>query len=62
MELEGEPYFLKNKEWYIVNEGIPKFLGGTVERYYTLTDKAPKEARSSYRKFYNSFNKDVIFP
>ena len=50
--IEAEPYFLKNKDWYIINEDLPKFLGGTVERYYTLTDKAPKEAIDSYNKFY----------
>lgn len=59
--IEGEPYFLNNKEWYIVNEGIPKFLGGTVERYYTLTDKAPKKAIDSYRRFYSLSDSSIIY-
>ena len=50
--LLDKPYFLKNKEWYIINEGIPKFLGGTVKKLYTLTDKAPQKAIDSYNKYY----------
>lgn len=37
------PYFLENKEWYYYDEE---------EGIYKLTEKAPKEARESYRKFY----------
>lgn len=37
------PYFLKNKEWYWT---IPGKTG------YKLTDKAPEEAKTSYKEFY----------
>lgn len=50
--LLSEPYFLKNKEWYIENDDIPKFLGGKSERRYLLTKKAPKKAIDSYNEFY----------
>lgn len=47
-----EPYFLKNKKWYKENKGIPSFLGGTVEKKYVLTKKAPLKAIDSYNKYY----------
>lgn len=51
--LKKRPYFLKSKEWYVEHKGIPKFLGGNVERLYTLTSKAPQKAIDSYNKYYN---------
>lgn len=38
-----EPYFMKNKEWYYFDEK---------EFCYKLTDKAPEEAKKSYKEFY----------
>lgn len=38
-----EPYFFSNKEWYYWDEK---------EWKYKLTDKATKEAKESYDKFY----------
>ena len=55
------PYFLKNKEWYTVNEGTPKFLGGTVTRRYSLTPNAPKEAISSHKEFYREIEHDGYY-
>lgn len=40
-----EPYFMTNKEWYYFDEN---------EFCYKLTEKAPKEARESYKEFYDS--------
>ena len=49
-----EPYFLKNEEWYVEHKGLPRFLGGNIDRRYTLTDKAPKEAVESYNEYYKN--------
>ena len=38
-----EPYFMKNKDWYYFDEK---------EFCYKLTDKAPEEAKKSYKEFY----------
>ena len=35
------PYFMKNKEWYTKDK----------EGHYTLTDKAPPEARESLKEY-----------
>lgn len=38
-----KPYFMKNKKWYYFDE----------ENFcYKLTDRAPRKAIESYRKFY----------
>ena len=54
--LLDEPYFMKNKEWYVDSEERGMLL---------LTEKAPKEARQSYKEFYeelyNSQNYDDVF-
>lgn len=50
--LLNKPYFLTNSEWYIENKELPSFLGGKVQRQYTLTKKAPKKAIDSYNKYY----------
>lgn len=42
MTLE-QPYFMKNKEWYYLDEE---------ELMYKLTDKAPKKAKESYEEYY----------
>ncbi len=47
-----EPYFLKNKEWYTEEDGLPEFLGGNVKRRYKLTDKATPKAIKSYNEYY----------
>lgn len=43
-----EPYFMKNDEWYYFD---------FKDLRYKLTDKAPKEARESYKEFYRSLDK-----
>lgn len=45
MTIPEEPYFMQNKEWFYFDEN---------EFIYKLTDKAPKEAVESYKKFYSS--------
>lgn len=55
-----KPYFLKNKEWYVEHKGIPKFLGGDVERQYILTDKAPQKAIDSYNEYYKLLESQTI--
>ena len=51
-----KPYFMQNKEWYWQDEETCK---------YKLTDKAPQEAKESYKNFYeslqNSLNYSDIF-
>lgn len=56
--LLDRPYFLKNKDWYIENKGLPMFLGGKVKRQYTLTDKAPKKAIDSYNNYYSEIERN----
>lgn len=48
-----EPYFLKNKEWYIKEDDadLPPFLRKN-KRQYRLTDKAPQKAIDSYNEYY----------
>lgn len=53
-----EPYFLKNKEWYIENKDLPDFLGGKSKRKYELTDKAPQKAIDSYKRFYEEIEQE----
>lgn len=57
--LLDKPYFMKNKDWYIENEGIPIFLGGDIKRKYILTDKATKKAIDSYDEYYNIIENNV---
>ncbi len=38
------PYFMLNKEWFFFDEA---------EFCYKLTDKAPEDAKTSYREFYD---------
>ena len=47
MTINEEPYFLSNKEWYYFDEE---------EFCYKLTDKATKEAKKSYKEYYNNFD------
>lgn len=42
MFVAKEPYFMTNKEWYYYDRE---------EFRIKLTDKAPKKARESYKKF-----------
>lgn len=44
-----EPYFMKNPEWYYHDDNINR---------YFLTDKAPKEARESYKQFYEDLEEN----
>lgn len=39
-----KPYFMNNPEWYYFEED---------EFRYKLTDKAPEEAKKSYKEFYS---------
>ena len=41
----SEPYFMKNKRWYYVDEKDEK-------RPLKLTDKAPEKAKKSYEDHY----------
>lgn len=43
MLIMEEPYFMTNEEWYYHDP---------VEHKYKLTEKAPKKAVESYKKFY----------
>ncbi len=44
-----KPYFMTNKEWYYYD----------MKKYkYKLTNKAPKEAIESYKKFYKELEKE----
>lgn len=48
-----KPYFMENEEWYYFDED--SFM-------YKLTDKAPKEARDSYKEYYKDvYNGGVIY-
>lgn len=42
-----EPYFMKNREWYWIDENSNDVAE------YKLTDKAPKKAKESYKEFYS---------
>lgn len=43
------PYFMENEEWYEFD---------FEKRIFVLTEKAPKEAKESYEKFYNELEKE----
>lgn len=43
------PYFMENEEWYYYDED---------EEIYKLTDKAPLEAKRSYKEFYQEDEND----
>lgn len=45
------PYFMENEDWYEFD-----FL----QRKYVLTDKAPEEAKESYKKYYEELNKSTV--
>lgn len=45
------PYFMENEDWYEFD-----FL----QRKYVLTDKAPEEAKESYKKYYEELNKSNV--
>lgn len=42
-----EPYFMKNREWYWIDENSNDVAE------YKLTDKAPEKAKESYKEFYS---------
>lgn len=44
---QDKPYFMNNPEWFYFDEK---------EWKYFLTNKAPKEAKESYDKFYKNLN------
>lgn len=50
MEIDYEPYFLKDPAWYYYDEK---------EGCYKLTDKAPKKARKSYDEFYKLLESNI---
>jgi len=43
--MQMRPYFMKNPEWYYFDES---------ERTFKLTDKAPRKAVKSYKRFYST--------
>lgn len=43
MNMQVEPYFMKNPEWYYFD---------AEEWKYKLTDKATEKAKKSYKEFY----------
>lgn len=43
------PYFMECEEWYEYD---------WINKKYVLTDKAPKEAKESYERFYKELNGD----
>ena len=45
------PYFMENEDWYEFD-----FL----QRKYVLTDKAPEEAKESYKTYYEELNKSTV--
>ena len=45
-----KPYFMENKEWFYLDYK---------EHKYKLTDKAPKEAIESYKKFYEALEEEA---
>lgn len=47
----SKPYFMENDEWYFWDE---------IEFEYKLTDKAPKEAVDSYKKFYEELEHSCV--
>lgn len=47
MTFGSEPYFMHDETWYYFDEE---------EFCYKLTDKAPEEARKSYKAFYEAVN------
>ena len=47
MFIDGNPYFMTNKEWYYFDRK---------EFRIKLTDKAPEKARQSYEDFYKVQN------
>ena len=50
--IQEKPYFMNNEEWYYYDWEDMK---------YKLTDKAPKEAIESYKRFYEFIEKhDII--
>jgi hypothetical protein len=51
MEINEEPYFMTNPEWYYFDEK---------EGRLKLTDKAPKKARKSYKDFYKLLESTTI--
>lgn len=44
------PYFMENKEWYQFDYE---------KRKYVLTEKAPEEAKQSYKEFMKEVNNEV---
>ena len=46
-----QPYFLNNKEWYYYDEK---------NKCYKLTNKAPKEAIESYKKYYKTLDNAIL--
>lgn len=45
------PYFMENEEWYEFDFS---------QRKYVLTDKAPEEAKESYKKYYDVLEKSTV--
>ena len=51
MLINKKPYFMINKEWFYYN--VKEFK-------YMLTDKATKEAKESYDKYYKELDEGLI--
>lgn len=45
-----EPYFMTNPDWFVFD---------IKSKRYVLTENAPKEARASYKQFYEDLNSMV---
>lgn len=51
--LQEQPFFMTNEEWYYHDKKKNRFF---------LTDKAPKEAQESYKKYYEQLDEpDPVF-
>ncbi|WP_278847976.1 hypothetical protein [Megamonas hypermegale] len=48
-----KPYFMKNKKWYYFDEENFCYKLDEENFCYKLTDRAPRKAIESYRKFYD---------
>lgn len=55
------PYFMTNREWYILpeDEGINDFAFED-GRGYHIKDDAPEEAKKSYAEFYGILESDFL--
>ena len=50
--IQDIPYFMKNKEWYIIKTDLNNLLDVQIK----LTNKAPQEAKQSYLEWLKNSN------